>query len=56
VRATCKAETSLSDTSFGRPFGAHIACHAETSKPGKAPLSSVGNSGSDETFCFVVTA
>ena len=31
-------------------------CHADTSKPGIAPLSSVGKSGTDETLNFVVTA
>ena len=54
--AALSAATSLSDTSFCRPFGAHSACHAETSKPGTAPPSSVGRSGTDGTFALVVTA
>jgi hypothetical protein len=46
----------LSVTSFGNPFGAHIACHAEASKPFTAPASSGGRSGNDETLDLVVTA
>src|SRR5215470_19500156 len=56
LSAVCSAATNLSDTSFGRPFGAHMACQAETSKPGMAVLSSVGNCGTDGTLDFVVTA
>src|SRR6478736_9446363 len=54
--AVCSAATSFSETSLGKPLGAHLACHADTSKPGIAPLSSVGKSGTDETLNFVVTA
>src|SRR4051794_40917487 len=55
-RAAWRDAPSLSDASLGKPFGAHIACHAETSKPGSAPPSSVGSSGNDETLDLVVTA
>src|SRR4051812_41097342 len=54
--AVWSAATSLSVISFGRPFGAHKACHAETSNPLTAPASSVGRSGKDDTLDFVVTA
>src|SRR5262245_58048207 len=56
LSADCNAATSLSLTSLGKPLGAHMACHADTSKPGIAPLSNVGRSGTDETRAFVVTA
>src|ERR1043166_6758682 len=56
LTAIWSALTSLSDTSLGRPLGAHMACHADTSKPGMALLSSVGRSGTDETLNLVVTA
>src|SRR4051794_39959676 len=55
LRAVWRARPSLSDASLGKPFGAHIACHADTSKPGSALLSSVGRSGSGDTLDLVVT-
>src|SRR5262245_63242045 len=50
------APLSFAMTSFGVPFGAHIACQGEMCRPGAPVSSTVGISGAVAVRLFAITA